>query len=124
AVKKRAVMAHPDIKLAVARPVSTLRVQVQEGIRNLILDGQLAPGQRVSERWLMEASGVSRPVLREALAHLEARGLVEYIPNSGMVVARLSKAKAVEIYEIRAMLEGNAAALFAERASDDALAAL
>lgn len=117
-------MSRPEIKLAVERPVSTLRVQVQEGIRNLILDGQLTPGQRISERWLMEASSVSRPVLREALAHLEARGLVEYVPNSGMVVARVSKAKAAELYEVRAMLEGSAAALFAERGADEDLAEL
>ena len=109
-----------DLKISIERPVSTLRGQVQDGIRALILDGQLSPGQRLSERNLIEATGVSRPVLREALAHLEARGLVTHVPNVGRVVAQPTKEEAVAIYEVRAVLEAMAAACFADRASNDA----
>jgi DNA-binding GntR family transcriptional regulator len=55
----------------------TLRSKVQRKLRNAILDGRYAAGQKLVERELCELTGASRSILREALAGLEASGLVE-----------------------------------------------
>lgn len=66
----------------------------------------------------MRGTGREPTSLREALRGLERDGLVENILNRGIVVARVSLAQAQSIYEVRAVLEGLAARLFAERATD------
>jgi DNA-binding GntR family transcriptional regulator len=81
------------------------------------VSGRLAPGQRLTERALIEMLGVSRTVIREALRQIEAEGLIEIIPNKGPVVRQLSAAEAKDLYRIRAVLEGLAARLFAESAT-------
>jgi DNA-binding GntR family transcriptional regulator len=67
---------------------------------------------------LIEMTGVSRTVIRESLRQLEAEGLIEIIPNKGPVVRELSAEEARDLYRIRAVLEGLAARLFAENASE------
>lgn len=97
---------------------STLRLRTQETLRNAILDGELKAGQKLIERELCELTGASRSILREALAKLEASGLIENQSYRGYHVTRLSVGKIYEIFELRAALETQAAELFAERASD------
>jgi len=101
----------------IERQAAPLRQQVLEALRRAIVSGQLAPGQRLTERELIEMMGVSRTVIREALRQIEAEGLVEIIPNKGPVVRALSAAEAKDLYRIRAVLEGLAARLFAENAA-------
>lgn len=110
--------------LAIARSAAPLRHQVLQTLRNAIIDGQLSPGQRLTERELTEMLGVSRTVVRESLRQLESEGLIELIPNKGPVVRNLSAAEARDLYRIREMLEGLSARLFAENASAEQLAAL
>ena len=100
----------------------TLRDIVQARMREAIIDGHFAPGERLVERPLCEQLGVSRTVVRETIRFLEAEGLVEILPNRGPVVATLSRDQAEQIYEIRRQLEGSAAAACAD-AHDDAFAA-
>lgn len=95
-----------------------MRQQVLEALRRAIVSGQLAPGQRLTERALIEMLGVSRTVIREALRQVEAEGLIEIIPNKGPVVRELGLEEAQDLYRIRAVLEGLAARLFAENASE------
>lgn len=104
-------------ELHIVRSHETLRTKVQDKIRTSILDGLFRPGDKLIERELCELTGVSRPLLREALVHLEARGLIERTPNRGFTVAQVSLAEVHDIYELRASLEGVAARLCAERAS-------
>ncbi|MFS4580235.1 GntR family transcriptional regulator [Phaeobacter sp. C3_T13_0] len=92
----------------------TLRDIVQDRMREAIIDGHFAPGERLVERPLCDQLGVSRTVVRETIRYLEAEGLVEIIPNRGPVVARLSWDQAQQIYEVRRQLEGSAAAACAE----------
>jgi DNA-binding GntR family transcriptional regulator len=102
----------------------TLRSKVQRKLRNAILDGRYAAGQKLVERELCELTGASRSILREALAGLEASGLVESESYRGYRVTLLSMRKIGEIFELRSSLETQAAELFAERASDAEMAEL
>lgn len=88
----------------------TLRDMVQARMREAIVGGHFAPGERLVERPLCEQLGVSRTVIRETIRFLEAEGLVEIIPNKGPIVATLSWGQAAQIYDIREQLEGSAAA--------------
>ncbi len=110
--------------LIIDRAAAPLRHKVLETLRGEIIEGRLAPGQRLTERELTEMLGVSRTVLRESLRQLEAEGLISLIPNKGPVVRTLTVDEARELYEIREMLEGLGARLFAEKADPVHLAAL
>ncbi|MGI9951733.1 GntR family transcriptional regulator [Moorellaceae bacterium AZ2] len=91
-----------------------VRREVYHILREAILTGKLKPGERMVERHLARQLGVSRTPVREAIRKLELEGLVEHVPRRGVVVARISKREAWEIYNIRAVLEGLAARLAAE----------
>lgn len=110
--------------MVIQKHAAPLRQQVLEALRSSIVSGQLAPGQRLTERELIEMTGVSRTVIRESLRQLEAEGLVEIIPHKGPVIRELSASEAKDLYQIRAVLEGLAARLFAENADEPAVAAL
>lgn len=103
---------------------SLLREQVVETIRAAIIDMRLSPGQRITERQVVESSGVSRATAREALRHLAAEGLVTTIPQRGIVVAAPDPVEARDIYEVRAVLEGLAGRLCARNATEEQLGAL
>lgn len=102
-------MSHALSSLKVQRPTATLRELALEKMRTAILEAHFQPGERLVERSLCEILGVSRTVVREVLRHLETEGLVDSLPNQGPIVAVLDFATAAEIYEIRALLEGEAA---------------
>lgn len=110
--------------LKVDRTTKTLRELTLEKMRGAIFSGHFKPGERLVERQLCEQLDVSRSVVREVLRHLETEGLVESVPHQGPVVATLDADRAAQIYEIRALLEGQAARLCAEKASDAAIAHL
>jgi DNA-binding GntR family transcriptional regulator len=83
-----------------------------------IRSGKLLPGDRLRETEVAERLGVSRTPVREAIRQLEADGLVEHIPRLGASVRRLEYAEVMELYDMRAVLEGTAARLAARAASD------
>lgn len=80
--------------------------------------GTLPPGARLREVELAKRLGISRTPIREAIRRLEADGLVEHLPRQGASLRRLSYAEVMELYEMRAVLEGTAARLAARAASD------
>jgi DNA-binding GntR family transcriptional regulator len=110
--------------LRVGRVAAPLREQVTDVLREAILDFRFRPGERLVERDLIEKTGVSRATIREVLRQLTAEGLVTVIPQRGAVVVELTEKEAADLYEVRTMLEGLAARLFAERGSDEQVAAL
>lgn len=112
------------INLMIEREDETLRVRVQQRLRDAIIDGHFQPGQKLIERELTTLTGVSRSIIREALAHLAARGLIEHIAFRGYIVSRLNTRAVREIYQLRGALEGLAAELFAQNASPADLEAL
>jgi DNA-binding GntR family transcriptional regulator len=110
--------------LKVERPTMTLRELALQKMRTAILDARFLPGDRLVERALCEELGVSRTVVREVLRHLETEGLIESLPNQGPIVAILDMDTAAEIYEIRALLEGEAAMACSQHADEALVAAL
>ena len=103
--------------MKIDRSSKTLREKTLEVMRDAILDSLLLPGERLVERQLCERLGVSRTVVREVLRHLESEGLVETVPHQGPSVARPDPTQAEEIYEIRELLEAEAAGACAARAT-------
>jgi DNA-binding GntR family transcriptional regulator len=93
-------------------------------LRTAILDGEVAPGQRLVEDELATAFGVTRASTRAALIDLAGEGLVERIPHRGARVRVVSVAEAVAITECRMVLEGLCAAKAALRATGAELEAL
>jgi len=96
-----------------------LREIVFEALRNAIVEHKLQPGERLMEVQLAEAMGVSRTPVREAIRRLELEGYVVMIPRRGAYVAQISLKDIADAFEIRGALEGLAAGLAAERATDE-----
>ena len=90
-------------------------VKAQVALRELVLQGGLNPGERVSELQMVERLGVSRTPVRMAFVRLEEEGLLEALPSGGFAVKGFSEREAFEAIEIRGTLEGLAARWAAER---------
>jgi len=85
------------------------------GVRELVLEGDFGPGERLPEVGLAERLGVSRTPLRIALATLAHEGLLEPLRGGGFVVRSFTRADIADAIEVRGVLEGTAARLAAER---------
>ncbi|MGE5553432.1 MAG: GntR family transcriptional regulator [Betaproteobacteria bacterium] len=96
-----------------------LRELVFESLREAIITGRLRPGERLMEIQLAEELGVSRTPVREAIRKLELEGLVLMIPRKGAYVSQISMKDIADVFEIRRALEGLAARLAAERATEE-----
>jgi DNA-binding GntR family transcriptional regulator len=81
---------------------------IADTLREAIICGRLAPGEPLRQESLATHFNASRIPLREALRRLESEGWIEFLPNRGARVSRLSGAEVSEIYEIRASLESSA----------------
>lgn len=91
-------------------------------IRDDILSGKLAPGERLREEDLTQRIGVSRTPVREALRKLEKDGFTVVEPNRGASVPIYTKRDIDEIYGLRALLEGHAARRAASRITPEQIA--
>ena len=91
------------------------KLAVVDAVRTAILRGEYAPRQRLVEADLCERFGTSRFIARSALQELCAQGLVEFERHRGARVREISLAEAIEITEVRRLLEGHQAARAAER---------
>jgi len=89
----------------------TMQEIAHDAIRDGILTGRHAPGQRLIADDLAKELGVSRMPVREALHRLEVAGLVTIAPHRGAVVSELSETECIEIYHVRAVLDGLATRL-------------
>ena len=93
--------------------------EVVSAVREGIMQGRYAPGQRLPEADLVSLYRASRGTVRTALAQLENEGIVQRERNRGARVRPISLEEAVEITETRAVVEGLCAAKAAERATED-----
>lgn len=91
-------------------------------LREMILQGELRPGEKVPEEQLCERFGVSRTPIREALKVLAAEGVLQILPHRGAIVARITEEQIEELFPIMASLERLAGLLACARASDDDIA--
>jgi DNA-binding GntR family transcriptional regulator len=99
--------------------IEALPQEVAKRIREMIRKGVLKKGDRIVEKPLCEAMGVSRTPLREALRLLSSEGLVELIPNKGARVAEPSMRDVSEMFWVMSILEGTCARRCAERITED-----
>ena len=94
---------------------STLVEQVREAILAEITSGQMAAGERVIQEQIAQALGVSRQPVQQALLLLRNEGALADAPGRGLVVAPLDAERVQHMYDLRAVLEGLACRLAAER---------
>jgi DNA-binding GntR family transcriptional regulator len=95
-----------ELVTTVEKPGSAARAV--ERLRNSMINGELAPGTRLSEASLTGPLEVSRNTLREAFSTLIEEGLLVRQPHRGVFVATLSSAQIADIYRVRVLLECSA----------------
>ncbi|AZY48206.1 GntR family transcriptional regulator [Bordetella avium] len=94
-------------------------------LRDMILSGEIAPGERIVELQFAARLGVSRTPLRIAMTELETEGLLERLPSRGFRVRAFTVEEIGDAVDVRGVLEGMAVRLLAERGvSDEVLASL
>jgi DNA-binding GntR family transcriptional regulator len=98
--------------------------EIRHAIREQILSGELAPGERLTEQGIAEQMGTSAGPVREAFAKLAAEGLLISLPHRGTFVSSVSTEEARAAYDVRAILEPFAAECFLARMDDTDLQAL
>jgi DNA-binding GntR family transcriptional regulator len=94
---------------------AALHEQATQRLRQLLVEGQIAPGAKLNERELSERLGVSRTPLREAIKRLAAEGLVELLANRGAIAVQLSRVDIENTFEVIAGLEALSGELAAAR---------
>jgi DNA-binding GntR family transcriptional regulator len=110
---QNAYFERPSVQIG--RLTKSLPEQVSELLLTAIQDGAIEPGERMKEETYAERFAVSRSTIREAMALLERRGVVERIPRYGVRVTVIDAAEIEEIFNIRAQLLGLATRLAAEK---------
>jgi phosphonate utilization transcriptional regulator len=96
------VVPHPTITLL---RTASLSSAAQQEIERMILAGEIAPGAKLTEAWLSAKLGISRAPIREAFRMLEEAGLVRQEKNRGVFVRAIPLEEAVEIYDLRAVMD-------------------
>ncbi|MBS7780153.1 GntR family transcriptional regulator, partial [Acidovorax sp. CCYZU-2555] len=98
--------------------------QAYHHLSHAIRMGHMKPGERLVADDVANAIGMSRMPVREALRRLASEGLLVMPPNRGAIVRELSEAEVVEVFEMRAVLEGLAAAMAVRRCTPGDIADL
>lgn len=84
----------------------SMREKVYDMLKQLIIDGEIAPGERIIETEYSNKFQISRTPIREAIRMLELEGLVESQATGGVTVKKITEDEIVEVYKIRIALEG------------------
>ncbi|MQB20097.1 FCD domain-containing protein [Agrobacterium tumefaciens] len=103
---------------------TTLREKAYESFTHHLLARDVRPGQFISQRRLVEMTGLPLGAIREAIPRLEAEGLIKTVPQRGLQVAHIDINLIREAFQFRILLEKEAVANFTRTASDDAIAAM
>lgn len=106
------------------RQYSTLREWAYRHLREMIVSGELAPGETIREGPLSDRLEISKSPLREALRQLHQEGLIVTISNKGSKVASLTEEDIREIYQLREYTEALAGRLACQRRTPEQIAAL
>ena len=102
----------------------TLREKAYESFTRHLLARDVRPGQFVSQRRLVELTGLTLGAIRELIPRLEAEGLIKTVPQRGLQIAHIDLNLIREAFQLRLFLEKEAVGIFTETASDAAIAAL
>ena len=116
----RPTAAHANGCRRVSRPRAPSVARIQLALREMIVQGELQPGDRVTELAMVARLGLSRTPVRTALMRLQDEGLLEALPGGGFAVATFSETDVYDTIELRGTLEGLAARLAAERCASPA----
>lgn len=111
-------------EIAVAVGAVTLADQLLNTLQKAIVEGDIEPGEKLSEPDLARRFGTSRGPLRDALRRLEARRLVSTTPNAGARIVSLSIDQLIELYQVREALEGMTCRLASSHMTDAEVADL
>lgn len=84
----------------------SLHDELVHRMRDMIVEGQLASGEKINEAEMTAAFGVSRTPLREALKVLTSENLLSHTPNRGFVVTSVTEQDIEEVFPIMGVLEG------------------
>jgi DNA-binding GntR family transcriptional regulator len=114
----------PSMPTVAALKAHSLTAVVQHEIERMILSGELGPGERLNEKLVADKLAVSRGPVREACRALAELGFVHLIPNRGVFIRKLTRADAIEVYDLRAGLTGLAAELLAPLLANEHVAQL
>jgi DNA-binding GntR family transcriptional regulator len=96
----------------------TLREKAYESFTRHLLARDVRPGQFVSQRHLVELTGLTLGAIRELIPRLEAEGLIKTVPQRGLQIAHIDLNLIREAFQLRLFLEKEAVALFVKAASD------
>jgi DNA-binding GntR family transcriptional regulator len=105
-------------------PRKSLHGELVAVLRDMILGGELKPGDKIPEAALCTRFGVSRTPLREATKVLAAEGLLQLLPNRGAMVAKITNAEIEELFPIMGALEGLAGEFACMKASEAEIAGI
>lgn len=101
-----------------------LRERAYESFTHHLLARDVRPGQFVSQRRLVELTGLPLGAIREAIPRLEAEGLIKTVPQRGLQIAHIDLSLIREAFQFRIFLEREAVTLFVATASDETVARL
>jgi DNA-binding GntR family transcriptional regulator len=96
----------------------TLHQEVAEQIREMIRKGTLVRGQKIDEKVLCEAMGVSRTPVRESLRILHSEGLIDLVPHKGAFVSQPRIEDIKDMFEVMSVLEGMCARVATKKIKD------
>ncbi|WP_320197753.1 GntR family transcriptional regulator [Agrobacterium sp. rho-13.3] len=101
---------------------TTLREKAYESFTHHLLARDVRPGQFISQRRLVELTGLPLGAIREAIPRLEADGLIKTVPQRGLQVAHIDINLIREAFQFRIFMEKEAVAIFTRTASNDTIA--
>ena len=117
-------MTVADLVAARTNAPRSLAEQAYEHLVREITRLELAPGEVLADKALIDRFEIGRTPLREAMQRLAREGLVVHMPNRGMFVSEITADSVQQIYEFRALIDGHAARLAATRASESEMDSL
>jgi DNA-binding GntR family transcriptional regulator len=109
---------------AATAPTPTLRARAYESFQQQIVQANIRPGQFVSQRELMQLLGMPLGAVRELIPRLEAEGLLRTVPQRGLQIAQVDLKLVNNAFQLRLLLEREAAVRFCASVSGDDLAAI
>jgi DNA-binding GntR family transcriptional regulator len=118
-------MSVPTIAaMPAAAPLPSLRARAYECFRQQVVQANIRPGQFISQRELMQLLGMPLGAVRELIPRLEAEGLLRTVPQRGLQIAHVDLKLINNAFQLRGLLEREAAARFATTVSDADLDAI